>query len=160
MQCAVVWVSTMSFRVQAFWIAIAFAALLGSAESEAATVSQQAGTVLVGRDQGFVPISGSVELAPGGRIMVRPGGVATVTYNGSCTVRVGAGFWVVQEASPCTQGKTEIDFTDRMAGGALDPPPPRPRPDHRLIVGGVIVGGAIAACVFWWCRDDDRPVSP
>jgi len=149
----------MSFKVQAFSIAMAVAAVLGSPEVEAATVSNQAGTVLVGRDQGFVPISGSVELAPGGRIMVRPGGVATVTYNGSCTVRIGSGFWVVQEASPCTQGKTEIDFTNRMSGGALDPPPPEPRRDYRLI-GGLVVGGAIAACVFWWCRDDDKPVSP
>ena len=147
-------------KLSVFAAAAVAALLLGIPKVDAATVSPQIGTVLIGKDQGFVPISGSVELAPGGRIMVRPGGVATITYGGTCTVRVGSGFWLVQEAAPCTAGETEIDLTNRMAGGMLDPPPPqRPRRDH-LVLGGVIVGGAIAACVFWWCRDDDKPVSP
>jgi hypothetical protein len=129
------------------------AALFGPAE--AATVSGQGGTVLVSSGDAFVPLSGSTELAAGGRVMVRPGGTAIINY-GNCTVRVGSGFWLVQEAAPCAPGTTEIDFSTKMSGGALDPPPPPP-PRHDLLVIG---GGIVATCVFIWCRHNDKPASP
>jgi hypothetical protein len=135
-------------------VASVVAALLGSAE--AATVSSQGGTVLVSGGDAFVPLSGSTELAPGGRVMVRPGGAATISY-GNCTVRVGSGLWLVQQAAPCAAGTTEIDFSTKMSGGALDPPPPLPAPRYdALVVGGAIV----ATCVFVWCRNNDKPASP
>ena len=129
----------------------AFALAFGSAGVQAATVSKQVGTVLVNTGNAFVPLSGSADFAPGSQVMVRPGGVATISYD-NCTVRVGSGFWLVQEASPCAAGVTEIDFTTtKMSGGALDPPPPAPRYDF-LVIGG----GLIATCLLIWCQ----PASP
>lgn len=133
----------------------AFALAFGSAGVEAATVSKQAGTVLVNTGNAFVPLSGSADLAPGSQVMVRPGGLATISYD-NCTVRVGSGFWLVQEASPCAAGVTEIDFSTKMSGGALDPPPPPPPRYELLVLGGVV----IATCVFIWCHNDDKPASP
>jgi hypothetical protein len=107
----------------------AVAALLyGSSPISAATVSGQNGTVLVNKGDGFVPIASDAELAPGGQIMVHPGGSALITYASNCTIRVGAGrVWTVQEAPPCTEGNTFIDFTGRMNQGSLkDGPAPAP----------------------------------
>ena len=129
----------------------AFALAFGSGGVQAATVSKQVGTVLVSTGKAFEPLSGSADLAPGSQVMVRPGGLATISY-GNCSVRVGSGFWLVQEASPCAAGVTEIDFTTtKMSGGALDPPPPPPRYDF-LVIGG----GLIANCLLIWCQ----PASP
>src|SRR5262245_23639729 len=89
--------------------------LLGSVPARAATVTGQGGTVLVSRgEQGFVPLASAAELAAGGRVFVQPGGSATIVYASGCSVRVGSGFWVVQEQAPCAPGTTEIDLTARM----------------------------------------------
>src|SRR5262245_804993 len=109
----------------------------GIAPSMAATVSNQTGTVLVSSNGGaYQPLAGSADLGPGSGVMVRPGGIATIAYD-NCLVRVGSGFWTVQQAGPCTSGTTEIDFTtNKMSGGALDPPPPPPPRHDLLIIGG------------------------
>jgi len=149
----------MTFRRYALSTISALSAFCLVGAVQAATVSHQAGEVLIGKGTGFVPVTGSVDVAPGGQVMVRPGGLAAIYYPG-CTVRIGSGFWVVQQIAPCPAGKSELDFTTRMSGGALDPPPPLQPRSHSWAVGGVIVGGAIAACVFWFCKDNDKPVSP
>lgn len=120
----------------------------------AATVSSDGGTVLVSSGEAFVPLAGTTELAAGSRVMVRPGGTATISYD-RCTVRVGSGLWLVQPAAPCAEGTVEIDFSNKMSGGALDPPPPLPPrfPWH-------VVVPPVALCVFVWCRGGDRPASP
>ena len=135
--------------------------LSGFMVAEAATVSNRAGAVLVSRgDKGFQPIVADAEVPPGGRVMVQPGGLATITYADGCTVRVGSGYWVVQEAAPCANGAREIDFTARM--NQRGSPPPQYTQDDPLMTG-LIVGGivAIGTCVFWWCRSDgSKPASP
>jgi len=133
----------------------------------AAMVSNEGGTILASAGDGFQPIRSSIELPPGGRVMVKSGGLATITYSSNCTVRVGSGVWLVQDKAPCREGATVIDFTGRMSDGIRDnsvkdePAPPPPSYHHDLwIIGGLVAGG-IVACVVWWCRNDkDKPASP
>lgn len=150
----------MTLRVRGISIAAALAVALAGFPASAATVSNKAGTVLISDGEGFVPITGDAELAPGARVVVKAGGLATITYAANCTVRVGSGFWTVQESAPCAKGATEIDFTQRM--NQQGPPssifPDQIYPDH-LLLGAAVVGGVVA-CVVWWCRDHDRPASP
>src|SRR5258705_2366260 len=53
--------------------------------SRAATVSNDGGTILASTGDGFQPIRSSMELPPGGQVMVKSGGLATITYAGGCT---------------------------------------------------------------------------
>jgi len=143
------------FAAASVFVAAVFLAYI---EGHAATVSLQSGNVLVSKgEQGFVPITGAIELAPGGRIMVQPGGLATISYATGCAVRVGSGFWVVQEIAPCASGTSEIDFATRMNQQA----PPADQQDNQLLVGGIVLGGAAVAltCIFSWCQNN-KPASP
>ena len=133
----------------------------------AATVSNEGGTVLVSAGEGFEPITSSKELPPGGRVMVKSDGLATISYAANCSVRVGAGLWLVQDKAPCREGTVLLDFTGRMNEGlgslkdAPPEPPPPPLVRHDLFILGGVVAGAVVACVVWWCRDDDdKPASP
>lgn len=138
-------------------ISIAAAAAVGLAASPvaAATVSNKSGTVLVSKGDGFVPVTGDVELAPGGRVMVNQGGIATITYAAGCAVRVGSGLWTVQTTAPCAPGTTEIDFTGRM--NQQGPPTGQGGPDP-LVTGAIVLGGAalVISCVAALCQ----PASP
>ena len=134
----------------------------------AATVLNEGGAVLVSAGEGFEPINGSKELAPGGRVMVKSGGLATIAYSANCSVRVGSGLWMVQEKAPCREGTALLDFTGRMNDG-LNPPkgpppeePPAPFVRHDLLIAGAVGAGLIVACVVWWCRGHDHhhPASP
>ena len=81
------------------------------------TVSNEGGTILVSTGDGFEPIGSSKELPPGSRVMVKSGGLATITYTASCSVRVGTGLWLVQDKAPCREGTILLDFTGRMGDG-------------------------------------------
>jgi hypothetical protein len=125
--------------------------------ANAATVANQSGTVLVSRGEGFTPIENDTDLAPGGQVMVKPGGLAKITYSNGCTVRVGPGVWQVQLAAPCAKGIAEIDFTGRMNDGVVTAPTepaPAPAPSGTwLLIGAAVVGGGLLiACVADWCR--------
>lgn len=134
------------------------AVLCGSSAVNAAMVSRQGGTVLVSKDNGFVPMTADVEVAPGNRILVQPGGVASIRYAGNCTVRVGSGLWLVQESSPCAGGATEIDFTGRMNQEA---PPEEPGGVNPFIVGGVIATATLLGfAISQAAGGDDKPASP
>lgn len=130
----------------------------GPLAAKAAVVSSQSGNVLISTGDGFVPLAGPVELQAGGQVMVQPGGLATITYAGNCTVRVGSGVWLVQPAPPCKEAAV-IDFTTRMN---QQTPPPNQQQDFDPAAIAIILGGgvAVATCVFWWCRDHNRPASP
>lgn len=101
-------------RSRKILIATLFSALGCSLAANGAVVSKHGGHVLVSGGQGFQAIAGNAELAAGGQVLVRPGGLATIAYTGNCTVHVGSGIWFVQEKAPCAPGTTEIDFTGRM----------------------------------------------
>jgi hypothetical protein len=94
--------------------------------------------------------------------------LATIAYASDCTVRVGSGVWLVQEAAPCAPGTTVIDFTGRMnqqppADPPADPPPGDPPPGidpvTGLVIGGVVVGGVVLGVVLSQ-NSNDRPASP
>lgn len=139
-------------------MAAAVAMAIASFPASAATVSNKGGIVLVSKGEGFVPLTGDVELAPGSRVMVKAEGLATITYASGCTVHVGSGFWQVRETSPCPKDTSEIDFTGRMNQQA----PPPMSADQQLVAGAVVIGGGVLlSCLVWWCRDSDgRPASP
>ena len=142
-----------------YLIAALFFWTSGPLLADAATVSNRGGDVLISKGQGFVPVSGYAELPAGAQVLVRPGGVATISYASTCTVRVGSGVWLVQDKAPCTDGTTEIDFTTRMNQQA--PPPPAGDDVDPLLVGAAVVGGGVLlACVVSWCQGDSRPASP
>src|SRR5262249_52094855 len=125
------------------------------APCSAATVLNEGGAVLVSKGEGFEPLSSPKELAPGGRVMVKLGGVATIAYSADCSVRVGSGLWQVQEKAPCREGTAVLDLTGRMNDG-LNPvrePPPEEAPHqfyHDHLILGAIGAGLITACVVWW----------
>src|SRR6185295_6823984 len=125
-------------------------ALLQAFAAEAATITLEAGSALVSRGEGFVPLAGQTQLPAGSRIMVDHGGQASIVYTADCTVRVPSGLWLVQETVPCAKGTALVDFTDRMGAGSLKdgpaPPPPRYYRDH--VIGAIALGaGAVIACV-------------
>jgi hypothetical protein len=146
-------------------------ALFGSLSAGAATVASQAGTVLISKGDGFAPIGAEAEIAAGGRVMVRPGGVALITYASDCSVRVGSGLWLIQEKSPCTNGTTLIDFTGRMnqqppaQDPPQDPPPEEPPPAPGinptvLVLGGVAIAGGVGLAIVLSQNSDNNPASP
>lgn len=148
-------------------IALICGVVLGPVGASAATVSNQGGTILVTKGEGFVPIAGDVEVVPGAQVMVRPGGLATIAYGRGCVVRVGSGVWLVQEETPCTEGIAVIDFTGRMNQGAPPTEPPADPPEEpppgintttALLIGGVVAGGIGLAVVL--SQGDDKPASP
>jgi hypothetical protein len=127
--------------------------------ASAATVANQGGTVLVSKGEGFTPIAFDTDLPPGGQVMVKPGGLAKITYSNECAVRVGPGVWQVQPAAPCAKGTTEIDFTGRMNDGMVtgptepvETPGPGMNGTWVLIGAAVVGGGLLIACVADWCR--------
>jgi hypothetical protein len=125
--------------------------------ANAATVANQGGTVLVSKGDGFTPVANDTDLPPGARVMVKPGGLAKITYSNECAVRVGPGVWQVQPSAPCAKGNAEIDFTGRMNDGVVTvPTEPAPAPAMGgtwLLIGAAVVGGGLLiACVADWCR--------
>lgn len=134
------------------------ALLHGMSSASAAMISRQAGDVLVNEGQGYLPVRSEAVVAPGGRILVQPGGLAVITYDASCSIRVGPGFWMVQSARPCRHGEATIDFTQRMN---QQTPPADPPGVNPLIVGGVIVAGAVGVGLIVANQNNkDRPASP
>jgi hypothetical protein len=133
----------------------------------AATVSGPPGAVLVNDGKGFVSLSGSRDLAPGARVVVNQGQVATITYSDGCSVKVGSGrVWEIQPGNPCPNGAREIDLTGRMndgMGSLKDSPAPAEASRDGLLigVGGVVVGGGlIIGCIVDWCNENSKSASP
>jgi hypothetical protein len=151
---------SMSFMMRRVLVATLATAISGLPAANAATVSNQGGEVLVNRGQGFVPVAANAELAPGGQVLVQPGGLATIAYASNCTVRVGSGVWAVQATAPCAQGTAEIDFTGRMnqagPGAGTDPPGGGALTAVLLATGGIIAGALIISNN----NKDDKPASP
>jgi hypothetical protein len=138
-------------------------ALLQDIAAEAATITPEAGSVLVSRGDGFVPLVGQTQLAAGSRVMVGQGGQASIIYTADCTVRVPSGLWLVQEAVPCAKGTVLVDFTAKMANGSEpEPEPPPPPPSYNgYAIGAITIGaGAVISCLVWWCRHHGHPASP
>ena len=110
----------------------------------ALTVIGDKGTTLVNRGTGFSPVTGTTELKPGDRILVRNGAGARITYPDGCNVPV-RGVATVDPLSPCNF--MAADLPSRKA------PPAEPMVAEEafpiLAVGGAGlgragIGGAVA----------------
>jgi hypothetical protein len=134
-------------------VAAVFCIVLSSLSGHAATVSRQAGAVLVNKGTGFSQITADVELSPGAQVMVQQGGLASITYADGCAVRVGAGVWVVQPAPPCTNGSSVLDFTGRMNQQGSS----NSTTDLPLITVPLAVAGGF---VYLGIKGGDRAASP
>ena len=130
-----------------------------SATVSAATVSGPSGAVLVNEGNGFQPLKGATELAPGASVMVRPGAVATITYSNTCAVKVGSErVWTIQAQAPCASGGTEIDLSTRMNQAG----PGEGMGAGTLALGALAVGGGVAliGCLVSWCKSSSNSASP
>lgn len=139
-------------------LAAACISLIGLTPAGAANVARVSGEILVNDGSGFVQLATEVELAPGSQLMVRPGGVAIISYADTCAIRVDSGrLWTVQEHPPCAEGHETVDFTGRMNGGSLKDDPILEEPVDRtpLLAAGLVAGGATAIILT-----DDNPSSP
>jgi hypothetical protein len=58
----------------------------GAATASAAVVSPMGGDVRISTGQGFHPLAVATEVAPGGQVMVGPGGAASIAYSATCIV--------------------------------------------------------------------------
>jgi hypothetical protein len=110
----------------------------------ALTVIGDKGTALVNRGTGFSPVTGTTELQPGDRILVRNGAGARITYPDGCNVPV-RGVATVDPLSPCNF--MAADLPARTA----PPPPPVVEeaafpywPLAGLLLAGAGIGAAIA----------------
>jgi hypothetical protein len=133
----------------------AFLVLSSFGSAQAATVSSETGTVLVRTQDGFTPVAGASNVAPGTQVMVSPGGVARISYGGECVVRLGSGrVWTVTDGVPCTSGQKVVDMTGatRMASGSTKDTGvvgAGPFADAGgIVLGGTMIGMGIAGIVY------------
>jgi hypothetical protein len=149
-------------------IALGIASIGG--QVDAATVSSESGTVLISNGDGFVPIAGSVQLAPGGQVMVRPGGMALITYSSDCAVRAGPGrIWAIEAKAPCAKTSIvqSVALQPDLPSDGGSPAPTQPLPnspasqqldDTVLLLGGVAIATGLGIVI---AQDHhDRPASP
>lgn len=110
-----------------------FGAALLASSAHAATLSAS-GPVSVNRGNGFQPVSGTVTVNPGDRVLVGNGGSASISYTASCVTSVAPNrMAVVRAAAPCsTTTTTEL----------------APAGNTGLIVGGALLAGGVAAAVI------------
>ena len=68
-------------------VALALVSIVaGAATASAAVVSPMGGDVRISTGQGFHPIAVPTQIAPGGQVMVGPGGAASIAYSATCIV--------------------------------------------------------------------------
>lgn len=119
-------------------------ALLSSAPALAATL-QVAGPVSVNTGSGFRPVTGTVEVNPGDRILVGNGGSAQIVYSASCSTGVSPGAVATVAASaPCTATTPNVPTNAVLIGAA--------------VAGGV--GAAVALSQSGGSTPAPRPASP
>jgi hypothetical protein len=116
-------------------------------------VSPIQGPLQVNFGNGFRPVSGPVQLQPGGSVMAGPGGSGEIRYSDGCRTPVAPGaVSIVAPVSPCAQGQA---YTGTGRGDWVDTYMPYP------FLAGIGVG---LACSIW-CRSNNTvlvttPVSP
>lgn len=90
--------------------------LLGTTSCFAAIVEPGQGNLYISSGQGFYPVNGRIDAEVGSRLMVSPGGSATVLYPDGCTVTIQPGeVTTIAASSPCTNPySAENPLTDRQ----------------------------------------------
>jgi hypothetical protein len=118
----------------------------------ALTVIGEKGTTLVNRGTGFSPVTGTTELQPGDRILVRNGAGARITYPDGCNVPV-RGVATVDPLSPCNF--MAADLPARTA------PPPPPVVEEAAfpywpLAGLALLGGGVACAVLCFNHNNNN----
>ena len=85
----------------------------------ALTVIGDKGTTLVNRGTGFSPVTGTTELKPGDRFLVRNGAGARITYPDGCNVPV-RGVATVDPLSPCNFMAADLPSRKAPPGRTAD----------------------------------------
>jgi hypothetical protein len=100
--------------------------LLMASSSWAAIVEPGLGDLTINQGQGFKPVSGRANAAVGDKVMVGPGGSATVIYDDGCKVNVQPGAVTsVAPLSPCAAGSNAADLSvPPMTGAPVGAPTP------------------------------------
>ena len=154
------------------------AAVLFSSPVLAATVVPVQGAVRISSESGFQRLDQASEVAPLTRVIVAPGGMATIVYANKCRVKVTA-FATVLAKAPCTGDFAEAsrlgaetgppisdaggdyDFTPKVGRGSQ----PRSADDNcffdhhtLLVIGGVAL--AAGAAVLLLNDGGGKPASP
>jgi hypothetical protein len=129
---------------------IVMALLLGGGAANAATVYPESGAVFANNGDGFVRINSAIQAQPGAQVLTRPGGSATINYDGACVVRVGPGeLKLVESTAPCT-----------TTGSLKDAPVVA---EEKTDLTPLVIGGALAATVVGITTSQgggDKPASP
>jgi hypothetical protein len=111
----------------------------------ALTVIGDKGTTLVNRGTGFSPVTGTTELKPGDRILVRNGAGASITYPDGCNVPV-RGVATVDPLSPCNF--MAADLPARTAPQYVPPVVEAEAFPYWPLAGLALLGGGIAAAIL------------
>lgn len=159
--------------------AVTVAILLSSHPVSAVTVVPTHGAVRISSEGGFKPLDQAVEVAPLTRVMVAPGGLATIVYASNCQVKV-TNFATVLAKPPCTgdfaqpsrlgmetgpsisEADDDYGFTPKV--GSRSRPRPADDPcifDHHtlLVIGGVALAAG-ATILLLSDGGGDAPASP
>ena len=115
--------------------------------ADAATLSGIQGRVLVNKGNGFVRAQPGMEIAPGDRVLVQPGGSAQVTYPNGAVGSLQPGGIFTLPATPPPVGAIEA-ATAGGAGGF----------NTAMVVGGIAVLGAGGWLIYNATQQD--PKSP
>lgn len=109
-------------------VAAALLASAGFALAATTVNAPQGGLMLSHAGKGFKPVTGSVVVGAGDRVMVANGSAATVLYDGGCSVPVEAGkVLAIQFVPPCAM--------------AMEAPPAPPAPViSPFLIGGIVAG--------------------
>jgi len=79
------------------------------------------GSLLVNSGSGFQQLAGPSQVAPGGSVMVRPGGKGEIVYTDGCRVPVTPGALAqIEPVSPCAQG-ADFGVAPAAYGGYTTP---------------------------------------
>lgn len=120
--------------------------LLGTISCFAATVEPTQGNLYISSGPGFYSVNGRIDAEVGSRLMVSPGGSATVVYPDGCTVAVQPGaVTTIAASSPCTNPySTEKPLTDR----------------ELLIASGVVLGAAgLSVAIYEIVKENSKTTS-
>lgn len=144
--------------MRAIWATVVamFAAAGFVTASHAATVTPETGTVMVRTGAGFEPIAGASSAGTGTQVMVSPGGVARISYDTGCTIRLGSGrVWTISKSSPCAKGQRVVDLTGHGRMGQSNVPNGASGQFDNMILTGAVGGAALASGIYMVTKDTD-----
>jgi hypothetical protein len=113
------------------------AMLLGAAAADATTLTPN-GTVLINKGNGFVQVTGPIEVVPGDMVMVNEGTAQMTFPDGSVASMQPGQVYTVGSAGGAGAGAGVAAGAGAGAGGLSA---------TTLIVGGVVVAGGAAAAI-------------